>query len=254
MIGLGIYRGSQLGNIMFPVAALNYKAYYWGKDICYLNIHNLIDNLITTMPHQKHAADYLKIFKNIDFDINKEHRRDTYYIARMPFEYTEFTPYDGLCYLGYFQSYKYFDRDYVKKLFEPSFSLDKWDYLFNDITCSIHVRRGDYIGLSNRFVNLTMDYYNKAISMMSVDRYLVFSDDIQWCRENFKGDKFIFVNEVNYVDMFLMSRCNYNIISNSSFAWWGAYLGSGRVIAPKNWFAPEYRSSKDLIPENWEVI
>lgn len=254
MIGIGIYRKSELGNIMFPVAALTYLAHKHNKDICYLNIHNILSDLVETMPHESHAMDYLKIFKNIDFDINKEAREETFYIARVPFEYTPFTLYDGLCYLGYFQSYKYFEREFVKNLFEPSFSLEKWDYLFKGTTCSVHVRRGDYLQLSKHFVNLTMDYYDRALSKIKADRYLVFSDDIEWCKENFKGD-FIFVHEVNYIDMFLMSRCNYNVISNSSFAWWGAYLGSQeRVIAPKDWFAPGYKSSKDLIPDNWEVI
>lgn len=253
MIGIGIYRNSELGNIMFPVAALNYKAYLYNKSICYLNIHKILDHLSETMPHEKHAKEYLKIFKNIDFDVNSEYRNNDYYVARVPFEYTKFTPYDGICYLGYFQSYKYFERDFVKWLFEPSFSLNKWDYLFNGTTCSIHVRRGDYLQLSNKFIGLTMDYYNKALSKVNADKYLVFSDDIEWCKKNFSGN-FTFVHEVNYIDMFLMSRCDYNIISNSSFAWWGAYLGNGMVIAPKTWFAPGYRSSRDLIPESWEVI
>ena len=89
-----------------------------------------------------------------------------------------------------------------------------------------------------------------------VDRYLVFSDDLEWCKQNFIGDKFIFIeNEKDYVELFLQSKCTHNIISSSSFSWWGAYLNKNKdktVVGPKQWFTVEKRN--DIIPERWETI
>lgn len=60
-----------------------------------------------------------------------------------------------------------------------------------------------------------------------VDRYLIFSDDIPWCKEHFKGEHFYFIeNEKDYVELFLQSKCTHNIISSSTFSWWGAYLNT----------------------------
>jgi hypothetical protein len=105
-----------------------------------------------------------------------------------------------------------------------------------------------------------MDYYRNAIAEFSDDtRFLVFSDDIQWCKENFKGDNFHFIEgEKDYVDLYLMSLCNNNIIANSSFSWWGAWLNNTpnkKVIAPKQWFGKAKQlNTKDLIPETWIIL
>jgi hypothetical protein len=104
--------------------------------------------------------------------------------------------------------------------------------------------------------------------------YLVFSDDIQWAKENFSGPNFNFItkqtisgNDVmttldiskggypDYIELYLMSLCDHNIIANSSFSWWGAWLNENPkkiVIAPSNWFGSAYKgiNDNDIIPKH----
>jgi hypothetical protein len=110
---------------------------------------------------------------------------------------------------------------------------------------SIHVRRGDYLlPQHHHFCQLDTDYYSQALSdyMEDLDRYhfVVFSNDIEWCRENLiEGDQVTFIQPTSdYMDMVLMSLCDHNIIANSSFSWWGAYMNENphkRVTSPTNY-------------------
>ena len=91
------------------------------------------------------------------------------------------------------------------------------------------------------------------------ENFIIFSDDIKWCKNNFIGDKFTFIEgEKDYIDLWLMSLCNHNIIANSSFSWWGAWLNQNpnkKVIAPINWFGPEKKlNPKDIYCKNWIKI
>ena len=88
---------------------------------------------------------------------------------------------------------------------------------------------------------------------------MVFSDDLDWCKETFLGNRFTFISgNRDYQDLFLMSMCKNNIIANSSFSWWGAWLNTNlnkKVIAPKKWFGPQLSlSSDDIYPNTWEII
>ena len=95
---------------------------------------------------------------------------------------------------------------------------------------------------------------------MAFNYDLVFSDDIKWCKDNFTEGPFIFVGGgEDYIDLHLMSKCKNNIIANSSFSWWGAWLNNNenkRVIAPKDWFGSSnsHLNTDDLIPGDWEII
>lgn len=158
---------------------------------------------------------------------------------------------------GYFQSYKYF-ADYkslIKEVFEFNFPVEK-----NHETASIHVRRGDYLTVGNDYhTNLTENYYQQAISMVGAQKYFVFSDDIEWCKSHFRGDQFMFSqNNSPAMDLALMTNCDHNIIANSSFSWWGAYLNKNtnkKVIAPGSWFGYKLsHNTKDLIPNEWAII
>lgn len=159
--------------------------------------------------------------------------------------------------LGYFQSSKYFDdfEDNIKHLLRPKYNL----YRIEDTT-SIHVRRGDYLKHPNHHPILPMKYYESAMELTNTKRYLVFSDDIPWCKKNFIGNQFDFSEEQNEVlDLELQSKCTHNIIANSSFSWWGAYLNENQdkiVIAPKAWFGPALFShnTKDLYINSWIKI
>lgn len=115
-------------------------------------------------------------------------------------------------------------------------------------TVSLHVRRGDYLNTSTYAGICTKDYYEKALAFFKNIRFekplkvIVFSDDIPWCRQEYASVNCEFVDwnkgENSYRDMQLMSLCDHNIIANSSFSWWGAYLNNNKekvVIMPKIW-------------------
>jgi len=175
---------------------------------------------------------------------------------------------------GYWQSELYF-KDYskeIKKIFNFSDKLDEQNELIsNDInqsnSISIHIRRGDFLlkRNDNHYMNLK-EYYLKAINESSKffknPKYFIFTDDPSWVTDNFVLDHSYFIVAVNqgtksFYDMHLMSLCKSNIIANSSFSWWGAWLNSRKdkiIYAPKNWFKDKSISTDDLIPNSWNVI
>jgi len=167
---------------------------------------------------------------------------------------------------GYYQSVKYFEdySDDIKMLFHFPYEIKnkvcEWTFSNFDNFTSVHVRRGDYISsphMSEFHTNLCKtDYYQKAMEMIG-GNFVFISDDIEWCKKVFKGDNIFyspFTSELE--DLYLMTYCTNNIIANSSFSWWGAYLGpDGKIIAPNNWFGPlGPKDTQDLIPNNWIKI
>lgn len=158
---------------------------------------------------------------------------------------------------GYFQSPKYFE-EYEPEIKEL-FNLDSYMKRTQINYVSVHVRRGDYKHLKHIHTNLDeTDYYKKAMDLFPEDKFLVFSDDIDWCLENFKGDRIrIWTYQGEMDSLSFMSACKHHIIANSSFSWWAAYLGINpdrRIIYPSKWVETESRN--DRIPDNksWERI
>lgn len=133
----------------------------------------------------------------------------------------------------------------------------------SNVSISIHIRRGDY--LSSQYVNgfggiCTIDYYKRAMEYVeehiSNPYFYIFTDDKNWVKENFQIDngKFVLHNTDNdsWQDMYLMSQCKHNIIANSSFSWWGAWLNNNPnkiVIAPKHWWNGFKKD--DVVPIDW---
>jgi hypothetical protein len=130
---------------------------------------------------------------------------------------------------------------------------------------SLHIRRGDYRQVSNGSILLPLEYYHQAIDrMLALDpasRFFVFSDDLDWARENLPRDlpaTFVVGNneEQAHEDLRLMSDCKHHIIANSSFSWWGAWLNpdpNKRVIMPKFWMGA-MQTPEGLIPARWETV
>ena len=84
----------------------------------------------------------------------------------------------------------------------------------------------------------------------------MFSDDLPWCKENFTGERFVFIDEKDYISLILMARCDHSVIANSSFSWWGAWLGETLdtvVIAPRHWFGDDKPKDfdADIKPQRW---
>jgi len=176
------------------------------------------------------------------------------------------------CYLsGFWQSEKYFKG--IREILLNAFSLKGYSNRFHDYayaidsnTVSIHVRRGDYVSEphTNSFHGVCpIEYYQEALRSLShinVSKILIFSDDIQWVKDNLNLSTYseqIGVEQLsNEEDMMLMSKCSHNIIANSSFSWWGAWLNNNPekiVIAPKNWFGPagSHLNANDIYCEKW---
>ena len=184
---------------------------------------------------------------------------------------------DGSYVDGYFQSEKYFFDIKETLLKEFQIRPEISDYskniakkiLQSDTSVSIHIRRGDYI--HNPKANAvhgvcSLEYYKKAIGLIEKKfknpTFFIFSDDIKWSRENLGIKNSFFVengDRIPHEDIYLMSLCNHNIIANSSFSWWGAWLNRYNkkiVIAPQRWFADKNKQSQalDIIPESWMKI
>ena len=247
-----------LGNLMFQIAGVEHMAKFNNLKSCYWNVDylNSLNRDKAHNPALKHATDYKVIFKNFKWPVGKK-PSDT---VHLPFHYEKVNVKDNTVYDGFFQSEKYFpNRQFTLNLFEPSDAVKKllkrYDHILGGTTCSIHVRRGDYLKYGLHKVR-EMDYFTKAIKEVGdVDRYLIFSDDINWCKENFKGANVVFITDKDYVELFLQSLCTHNIISSSSFSWWGAYLNKNPnkiVIGPKQWFTVDKQN--DIIPESWRTI
>jgi hypothetical protein len=127
-------------------------------------------------------------------------------------------------------------------------------------TVSLHVRRTDYVTSNGYHPVQSIEYYKNAIDIIGdYDYIFVFSDDIQWCKDNLKFKNMVFMEGFSDIeDLHIMSLCQNNIIANSSFSWWGAWLNihpEKKIIAPTNWFGEQANlNTSDMIPSDWIKI
>ncbi len=173
---------------------------------------------------------------------------------------------------GYWQSEKFFKehesqvrKDFKFKI-EPAFSdTGLLKIMQSTESVSVHVRRGDFVtdtATNSYHGSLSVSYYLDAIEFLNrkleCPSFFFFSDDNEWLGSNFghlPNSTIITKKEgqPDYMDMYYMSICRHNIIANSSFSWWGAWLNASpekTVIAPSNWFRKAGKSP-DLIPGSW---
>ena len=183
---------------------------------------------------------------------------------------------DGTSFHGYFQSYRYLEgcRDELMRFLRLNSGhragsealLFAYRRRHKGPLVSLHVRRGDYVntGLADAWGNLAADgYYDRAVASLGADvTYLVFSDDIAWCRESLElegAESVEFVDVDHGTSLAVMAGCDVNIIANSSFSWWGAYLNpAADVYAPSRWFGPAMPPPNDrqddIVPPTWRRI
>ena len=115
---------------------------------------------------------------------------------------------------------------------------------------AIHIRRGDYVGNSFYVQLWKTNYYEEAMKLFPNEKFLIFSDDIEWCKAHFVGEQFEFSEGNDEVtDLNLMAGCKAVITANSSFSWWGGFLCKGKVLAPKAWYADGVERTH--CPDNW---
>lgn len=249
-----------LGNYMFQIAA----AYA----ISLRDQKKFICETYDVQSPQKPLHHYkTNLFSKIEF--TEENIPHTPF-GEQKFSYTEIpTIEENLRLYGYFQSEKYFQnyRDEILELFDLDESIKgnvktKYQEVLEKNPTSLHVRRGDYVWLSDYHENQNLQYYEEAVRIIGEEsHFLIFSDDISWCQENLnfiKNKTFVSGNQ-DYEDLFLMTQCENNIIANSSFSWWGSWLNRNenkKVIAPKKWFGKSnsHLETKDLYCEKWMVI
>ena len=182
---------------------------------------------------------------------------------------------DNCYYDGYWQSERFFKsvEDILRKELQFRLQLNEiHDNLLIKISLnesvSIHIRRGDYItikGNKELFSECTLEYYKQAINFFNVKLnnplFFIFSDDINWAKNRFIGDEYCFVDfnkDFPEMDLYLMSKCKNNIIANSTFSWWGAWLNNyefKKVIAPRKWYNGSLNILvNDLLPSDWIKI
>ena len=181
---------------------------------------------------------------------------------------------DNIYLQGYWQTEKYFKdiSDIIRREFSLKEKLSEESQQvaqkikMSANSVSLHIRRGDYVTdttTNSTHGTCSLDYYQKCVKKLAEKfsdlQLFVFSDDPEWVKVNlhFKYPT-VFVNhngvECAFEDMHLMSLCMHNIIANSSFSWWGAWLNNNPykvVFAPKHWFKKEEMNTKDLIPDSW---
>jgi hypothetical protein len=266
MIGFNVLGNmGRLGNQMFQYAALvgiaMNKNYEWciPKDYQSLTDCFLMRNL--------------KSFANIEgpeIHLHESHEFCEDLLFECP---------DGVTLHGYFQSEKYFKH--VEGVIRGDFQFK--DEIILEVNknypesllenaVSIVVRRFedgfDYPGCEKNHRNLPIRYYESAIEMLGEDRnYIICSNNIEWCKQQevFKGDNFIFNDNIpdginkGFYDLCLISRCKDYIIANSTFSWWGAWLGkrpNKKVISPAKWYGDNlsHINAEDLFPIEWTRI
>lgn len=249
-----------LGNQMFQIAATNALALrnndkaVFNLDACYTPLQG--------NPSNKYRDNILsKINNSSEFK-----GRVVYHEPK--FSYDELPYTENLILDGYFQSDKYFN-DYKEETIELFHrpenivktvkSFIQWWGISDKPITSVHIRRGDYLNNSDFHTPCDIEYYKKAIEKIGDSYFIFISDDIEWVKQNFKDKNYVYSTlEDDIHDLVLMTECDNNIIANSSFSWWGAYLNrhkDKRVLAPKKWFGPKGpQDQQDVIPMDWEIV
>jgi hypothetical protein len=264
MIGFDyLGKAGQLGNQMFQYAATKGIAANLGYDMCIPDHDDVFNDGLGNLLH---------IELDKPFTINstrgmirgKVIQEEGFHFDDNLFNHCP----DNVSLYGFFQSEKYFKHieDTIRKEFTFNSKIQSEcksivEEVFDQSPIALHVRRGDFLINSGNHHNLSLEWYEEALSKFDPDREVVlFTDDPFWaCSQDlFKPDRFL-LSEGNssYHDLYLMTQCSDFIIANSTFSWWGAWLANtGRVIAPSKWFGPNnaHLNTKDLYPSNWEII
>jgi hypothetical protein len=239
-------RSGRLGNQMFQYAALRGIASKHGYS--YSIPYSVFLNPWTD--HQLNTC--FRLNKNIIYGT-----QNVQTISELSFNFDKSLFYnclDNTDLNGYFQTEKYFShiKDEIVKDF--TFKVD-FEKPFDEYV-AIHVRRGDYVNQPNFHPVCSKEYYLEALKLIPKKIPLVvFSDDIEWCKENIDADLYM-ENTTNVQDLYLMTKATHNIIANSSFSWWGAWLNQNPdkiVVSPKVWFGPAYSHyiMDDIRPPEW---
>lgn len=243
----------RLGNQMFQYAALRGIAKEAGKEFC--------------IPENGHRL--FEVFEMKNATLRKENKIVMQNLTHKGFNFDKElfdTCPDYTDLYGYFQTEKYFDN--IHESIREDFQFKAPDSSFINMLrtiakgrpiVTIHVRRGDYIGLPDHHPLVGIEYYTAAKNIFDQAVFVLFSDDIEWCKEQEIFKDCILADVPDTTAMYTMSLSDHNIIANSSFSWWGAWLNNSHhkvVIAPKRWFGSAYidYDLSDLYPPRWIIL
>lgn len=202
-------------------------------------------------------------------------KRDIFRIDEFSFDPKQLDTKDGSYLEGYWQTESYFSD--IRSTIIDEFSLGEGLSPTGQViaqqeescnSVSIHIRRGDYVSnkkVADVFGVLSLVYYHNAVraikDKVSDPVFFVFSDDIKWAEANLDlgaGTVYVSRPEIkDHEEIVLMSKCKHNIIANSSFSWWGAWLNQNPekiVLAPSRWFKNSTMNTKDVVPSSWTKI
>lgn len=254
-------------NLGFYRKHTNLRGFELDKVFNGIDINEVSDDIFCEIDERwnkiKENSEKLELFKN-----DTENR--FFYVEEKSYVYDKKIFQTKDCtFVGYWQTERYFKniRSVILKRFQFEISdnvLKQLGDKYSQEYVSIHVRRDDYLQ-NERYQVIDIDYYKEAIKTMKMKfqttKFIVFTDDLMWAKENLalEGVEFFdasaFEVYENWYDMYLMTRCKGNIIANSSFSWWGAWLNTNQdkvVIAPKRWIKGE--KTPDIWCENWIKI
>jgi hypothetical protein len=163
---------------------------------------------------------------------------------------------------GYFQDYTHLEKyknELIKEFKFKQHILDKSKKIIDQYKnpVAIHIRRGDYVAHPG-FWNVTPEYIQEALNHFQDNKYtfLIFSDDIEWCKQIFPEGVMFMEGYNQFEDLCMMSLCQHNIIANSTFSWWSAFLNqypNQKIVAPSNWYT-DGKNITGLYPQNWTII
>ena len=244
-----------IGNQLFQIANAYEYSNKYNKNLIFLNEVNLWN-----YHGLERKTAWNTLFNNKFTVLEKEEYDKIAFINYLEVKnnvYNEIPHYENNVYFkGYFQSPKYFSEDtkqfmlnaiksneeYVKQANELYEKIKiNFNDLDNDKYVFMHFRRTDYINNGTHNL-LDINYYNEAYNLVDgINKYIIiFSDDIEWCKNVFSVNKNFYFIDINnlYIELILMTMIKNAIVANSTFSWWGAFLGDkNKVIAPKQWFA-----------------
>ncbi|AKF24141.1 hypothetical protein YH65_01015 [Sulfurovum lithotrophicum] len=241
-----------------------------------LSLYNISLDLADIDEIDKLKYEQETLFKKVARKLQRTSRPlSSYYYKESGFSYDShvYELKDNVYFQGYWQSEKYFldYRDALLKEFLLKDGLHQESRAYEkkinqSVSVSLHIRRGDYV--SNAHTNsvhgtCSLEYYKGAVRYLQSNshptHFFIFSDDLDWAKENLN-----FIENITFVsldkdtpdheEMYLMSQCKHNIIANSSFSWWGAWLNQNEdkiVVAPKKWFNDTTINTNDLVPKEW---
>ncbi len=250
----------QLGNQMFVIAATVSLALDHGADPIFPDLA------------RERANNTIINFQNLFYHLDTRKPRGLCRKYYEPFFYYTPIPYaPNMQIRGYFQSEKYFlhHKQEILELFKPPAEIKNYleskysDLLSQPNLVSFHMRFYDNNpGEEKTYIKHRREYFDKAAALFPEDAlFVVFSNRMDECKVLLASSdkKCVFIqNEAYWHDLYLMSMCHHNIISNSTFSWWGAYLNLNpdkMVVAPAKWFKEESGlDERDLMPEDWIKI